>query len=97
VRPGLLYPYGYFAHSRGEVPFMSDLAERPAAPAAPETRSVRGPTLRRVRRTGYVILGLQLVLGLIWSTVQYDRFALTFDFTIFHQAWYLIAHGDLNP
>jgi hypothetical protein len=76
---------------------MSDLAERPAAPAAPETRSVRGPTLRRVRRTGYVILGLQLVLGLIWSTVQYDRFALTFDFTIFHQAWYLIAHGDLNP
>ena len=46
---------------------------------------------------GYAILGLQLALALAWSTVQYDRFALTFDFTIFHQAWYLIAHGDLNP
>jgi hypothetical protein len=76
---------------------MSDVAERPAAPAAPGTHSVSGTPMRRVRTAGYVILGLQLVLGLIWSTVQYDRFALTFDFSIFQQAWYLIAHGNLNP
>ena len=27
----------------------------------------------------------------------YHRFALTFDFASIQQAWYLIAHGNLNP
>ena len=53
--------------------------------------------LRRVRRIGYVALGLQLAVFLVWSTILYRRFALTADFSIYHQAWYLIAHGHLNP
>ena len=53
--------------------------------------------LRLVRRIGYAVLGLQLAGFLVWSTVQYHRFALTWDFTIYHQAWYLIAHGNLDP
>ena len=53
--------------------------------------------MRRARRIGYVVLGLQLCLSLWWSTLLYDRFALTFDFTMFHQAWVLIAHGHMNP
>jgi hypothetical protein len=81
-----------------EVPFITDAAAaRPAVPAAAAAHVRRAPPMRRVRWAGYGILGLQLALALAWSTVQYDRFALTFDFTIFHQAWYLIAHGDLNP
>jgi hypothetical protein len=59
-----------------------------AGPAAP---------LRRVRRIGYAVLGLQLAVSLAWSAILYRRFALTFDFTIFHQAWFLISHGDLDP
>jgi hypothetical protein len=50
-----------------------------------------------VRRFGYALLGLQLIAFLVWSTVIYNRFALTFDFTMFHQAWLEIAHGHLNP
>jgi hypothetical protein len=52
---------------------------------------------RRVRRAGYVLLGLQLVSYLVWSVVLYDHFSLTWDFSIYHQAWYLIAHGNLDP
>lgn len=70
--------------------------------AAPATRShartaTRSNVLLRVRRVGYVVLGLQLIISLAWSTLLYDRFSVTFDFTMFHQAWVLIAHGDLNP
>src|ERR1700685_1532113 len=83
-----------------DVPLIGDAAvARPTAHAAAAARSLPAPMrrMRRMRWAGYGILGLQLALALAWSTVQYDRFALTFDFTIFHQAWYLIAHGDLNP
>ena len=48
-----------------------------------------------MRQIGYS--GLQLAVFLVWSTILYRRFALTADFSIYHQAWYLIAHGHLNP
>ena len=73
------------------------------------TRSDIGPqrrsklTLTEMRRwerallAGRALLMLQFVgLGL-WSEFQYRRFALSWDFSIYHQAWYLIAHGHLNP
>ena len=40
---------------------------------------------------------LQLVLAMAWSSLLYSRFATTFDFSMFQQAWVLIAHGHLNP
>ena len=52
---------------------------------------------RRVRWAGYVLLGLQLVGYLVWSVILYDHFSLTSDFSQYSQAWYLIAHGDLDP
>jgi len=53
--------------------------------------------LHRVRQVGLVVLGLQLVGLLVWSTVLTNRYALTSDFGIYHQAWWLIGHGDLHP
>ena len=53
--------------------------------------------LRRVRRIGCAVLGLQLAGFLAWSTIQYSRFALTSDFATYNQAWFLIAHGHLVP
>ena len=53
--------------------------------------------MRRLRRIGYVILGLQLIGFCAWSELLYRRFAVTFDFAVYHQAWYLIAHGNLDP
>ena len=43
------------------------------------------------------MLGLQWAGFLIWSLILYQRFSLTLDFAQYQQAWYLIAHGQLNP
>ncbi len=63
------------------------MSGRPAAPSG----------VRRVYVAGTVLLGCELVGYLLWSTLLASRFALTWDFAIYHQAWYLIAHGDLDP
>lgn len=46
---------------------------------------------------GVAILVLQGAAMLWWSTVLWQRFALTFDYSAYHQAWWLIAHGHLDP
>lgn len=71
----------------------------PAVWAQAATRVIWAPSgaLVRVRRIGYLVLGLQLAGFMTWSAILYHRFALTWDFSAYHQAWYLIAHGDLNP
>ncbi|HXP20135.1 MAG TPA: DUF2079 domain-containing protein, partial [Streptosporangiaceae bacterium] len=57
----------------------------------------RASPVQRVRRAGFVILGVQLIGFLIWSRLLYDRFSLTFDFAIADQAWFQVAHGNLDP
>ena len=52
---------------------------------------------RRVRWIGYVLLCLQLVGYLVWSAILYQHFSVTADFSQYDQAWYLIAHGNLDP
>jgi hypothetical protein len=53
--------------------------------------------LRSVRRVALIVLGLQLAGLLAWSNVLASRHALTWDLAAYNQAWYLIAHGNLNP
>ena len=60
-------------------------------------RPAPGDPLLRLRRVGYVVLGLKLAAFAFWSLVLYRHFALTPDFAQYQQAWYLIAHGNLNP
>ena len=55
------------------------------------------PQLSRVRKIGYAVLAVQLIGFCAWSTLLYHRYALTWDFAVYHQPWYLIAHGHLNP
>lgn len=72
----------------------------PAARVASHRRSrqfASTTSLTTVKRIGYTVFGIQLLGFLIWSAVLYQRFAVTFDFSIYHQAWYLIAHGTFNP
>lgn len=54
-------------------------------------------SLQSFRQIGFGALGLQLVLLILWSNLQSERFSLTSDFSVYHQAWWLIGHGDLNP
>lgn len=54
----------------------------------------------RFDRLGWVGVALLLVQGLAmlaWSTLLWQRFALTRDYSINNQAWWLIAHGHLDP
>ena len=54
-------------------------------------------TLRGVSIGCLIAFGAQLVLVLVASTIQFQRFGLAFDFSTFNQAAYLISHGDLLP
>jgi Predicted membrane protein (DUF2079) len=68
----------------------------PAHRRTPESASAGRP-LRLVRRIGLVVLGVKFLCFCVWSMVLYQHFALTPDFAQYQQAWYLIAHGHLNP
>jgi hypothetical protein len=63
------------------------------APETPETSRA----LRAVRWAGYALLGVQLVAFGFWSLLLYQRFSLTMDFAMANQAFFEIAHGNLNP
>jgi len=76
---------------------MSKVIAAPPTHAAPGPPPAPASPLRRVRRIGYALLGLQLAGLLAWSSILYGRFSLTWDYATYHQAWFLIAHGNLNP
>jgi Predicted membrane protein (DUF2079) len=50
-----------------------------------------------VRLVGAIVLLGQLIALLVYSSVEYARFALSIDFAPFSQASFLIAQGNLNP
>ncbi|HUI04055.1 MAG TPA: DUF2079 domain-containing protein [Acidimicrobiales bacterium] len=70
-----------------------------AASAGPGTagRGVRRGAPAPVAVIGFSLLACQLAAMLVFSTVQYQRFALTRDFANYAQAWWAIGHGQLNP
>ncbi|MHB1535023.1 MAG: DUF2079 domain-containing protein [Acidimicrobiales bacterium] len=68
------------------------------------TRPRTGPFTERLSAVaaagaaaGTAVLAWQLVNLLLASLHQYHQFNLSLDFAIFHQAWYQIAHGHLDP
>lgn len=58
--------------------------------------STDGPS-SSLRRLGWVLFGVQLVAMVVFSIVEYQRFALTKDFGINAQGLWLISHGHLDP
>lgn len=52
---------------------------------------------RPVRLMASVVLGGQLIGLLVFSTIEYQSFALGRDFAAHAQAWFAVAHGHLNP
>jgi Predicted membrane protein (DUF2079) len=76
---------------------MSQVITAPPAHAAPGPPPPPASPLRLVRRIGYAVLGLQLACFLAWSAIVFSRFSLTPDFSLYNQAWFLIAHGNLDP
>ncbi len=58
-----------------------------------ETRA----SLQPIRIAAVVAFAVQLAILCWWSHTLFTRFAVGFDFVQYHQAWYQIAHGNLNP
>lgn len=74
----------------------------PALRATGRMRSIRvhgsaRPDFRVITAVAYTLFALQLAGCLWWSWTLYQRSSLTYDFAVYHQAYYLIGHGDLNP
>ncbi len=79
---------------------MTDVATGAAVPEAaalPVSTQPGGVVPAWVRRAGFGLLAAQLVGLAVLSTVLYRRYSLTWDYAVYHQAWFLIAHGDLDP
>jgi hypothetical protein len=74
---------------------MSEIAAPAITPAA--VPHPRASALTRVRYIGYTVIGLQLIGFMTWTAILYNRFSLSWDYAIYHQGWWLIAHGNLNP
>jgi uncharacterized membrane protein len=60
-------------------------------------RSEWPQALRRVRTVGLVVLAVQLVMLALWSVLEVNRDALSWDFSLYYQPAYLIAHGHFDP
>jgi hypothetical protein len=53
--------------------------------------------LQRARQVGFAALVVQLLIFGWWSHLEASRYALTWDYSLYNQATYLIAHGHLDP
>jgi hypothetical protein len=60
-------------------------------------RSPDDEGLHWVRRVGYGLLAIQLIVMLVAGARLYDRWDVTNDYALYSQAWYLIAHGHMSP
>jgi uncharacterized membrane protein len=51
----------------------------------------------RARKFGLFLIFAQFVFYCIWSFWEYTHWALTWDFSSYYQAYWLLGRGDLNP
>ncbi len=54
-------------------------------------------SLHFLRTVGITLLTAQLLAMIVWSTLIWSHFYLSQDYVIYHNAWWLIGRGDLNP
>lgn len=57
----------------------------------------RDRALEWVARIGTALILVQLVVLLVTGTILYDHWDVANDYAFYTQAWYLIAHGNLDP
>jgi hypothetical protein len=72
-------------------------AQRSPGPLHRRPPSGSRRALRTIQIVAYVTFTLEFLVFAWWSWVLYNRFSLTNDWAGNDQAWYLIAHGHLDP
>ena len=83
--------------SGGPTWLLSLRQKRPSAFLAPSSRKEWPRPLRITWYVGVGVLAVGFLLLAYWSELLASRSELTFDYSFYGQAWYLIAHGHLNP
>ncbi len=74
------------------------LAERPVRSSPPPLEvPSRDTRVDLAVRLAWLIFGLQLLGMVLWSAHLYGRWGNTWDYAIRYQAWWAIAHGNLDP
>jgi hypothetical protein len=73
------------------VPDASDGPDRPES-----SKSDARSTVRAIR-WAWIVFAVQLVALVLWSSMLYNRWGMTWDYGIRYQAWWGIAHGNLDP
>lgn len=77
---------------------MTRLAQRSgAALRVSSERGGRDASFRGVRRVGAVAIGVQLAAFLLLGALEFRSGALSFDFTGYAQAWWLLSPTRLDP
>jgi Predicted membrane protein (DUF2079) len=73
------------------------VTDRPLLAADPEEPPRRDARFERAMRVAWVVLVIQLVAMILWSSLLYSRWGNTWDYAIRYQGWWGIAHGNLDP
>ncbi len=90
-------------HTSGHKPALSRIERRKLKDSGKIGDSGGGWTPRqlqlfmRAKKFGWILIIAQLIFLLGFSTFEYKHFELTWDFSIYNQAYFLISHGHLNP
>src|ERR1700722_766168 len=75
-----------------------DASRPPARQPIGKLTGVLGETpLPRVVSVAHVLFALQWLALVFVSVRLFDHYHLGRDFSVYSQAWWLIAHGHLNP
>ena len=104
MRPDVVTPPGVGRPAQDRHSNVGAIATTLESPEATETAPGTkgdGPrpriSIRRVRVAGLVVLGIQFFGLAVWSQILCSHFAVGTDFTGYGQAWFLMAHGHLDP
>lgn len=93
-----------YSSAEQEVTGQVDLLEITSQPSndngSPPDLRINEPWWRRelvFPRVAAIVLGLQLIVLIGISIWLFSHYDMTLDYRVYFQAWYLLAHGHLNP
>jgi hypothetical protein len=92
--PGMLEEREALLGALGPVGQAGKVSPSGAGRSPDEPTPGMSPAFRHI---GFAVLALQGLGLFIWSWVLYHRYGVGSDFAGYEQAWYLMAHGHLNP
>lgn len=89
--------YSLWMEEPGEIQVAESRPEGLSGASLASTGPASRPRLRRARTLSGAVVGVQFAGMVAYSSLQYSRFGLGIDFSMFNQAAWQVAHGHLDP